>query len=97
MRDVWMVQLRQDLALNFEPRVDSAGGRAAVHHFDGYLLLEFGIRPLGKENLSHTADTQGAQYAIVSYAVSRHFGSMHLGAGEPQTPAALAAGCWLRV
>jgi hypothetical protein len=97
VRDVWMIQLRQDLALNFEPRVDPAGGRAAVHHFNGYLLLEFGIRALGKENLAHTADTQGAQYAIVSYAVSHHFRSMHPGAGEPQTSTALAVECCLRV
>jgi hypothetical protein len=68
-----------------------------VHHFNGHLLLEFGIRSLGKENLSHAADTQGAQYAIVSYAVSRHFQSMHPGAGEPQTSTALAVECCLRV
>jgi hypothetical protein len=92
-----MVQVRQDLALNFEPRVHSAGGHTAVHYFDGHLLLEFGIRPLGKENLAHTADTQSAQHAIMPDAVAYHLRSMHLGAGEPQTSTALAVECCLRV
>jgi predicted component of type VI protein secretion system len=67
-----MIQLREDLALDFEPRLHAAGGRATVHHFDGHLLFEFGIRALGEENLSHTADTQSAQYPVLSDTVSCH-------------------------
>jgi hypothetical protein len=49
-----------------------AGDRATENHLDGHLLLELGVRPLGKENLTHAADTQGAQYAIWSYAIAFH-------------------------
>jgi hypothetical protein len=73
VRDVWMIQLRENLALDLKARVDRAAGRAAAHHFDGHLLFEFGIRTLGKENLSHAADTQGAQYAILSDAITYHY------------------------
>jgi len=45
--------------------------------FDGDLLLKLGIGALGQVNFAHTAGTQGAQYPIRSYAVSRHFWSMH--------------------
>jgi hypothetical protein len=44
-----------------------------VYHFDGHLLLELGVCPLGKENFAHTADTQGAQYAILSDAITYHY------------------------
>jgi hypothetical protein len=30
-----------------------------MHHFDGGLLFELGISPLGKVNLAHPAGTQG--------------------------------------
>jgi hypothetical protein len=43
-----------------------------MHYFDGDLLLKFCICPFGKVNLSHTADTQGTQYAILPYALSCH-------------------------
>jgi len=71
------------LTLDSEPRLNSR--RAAVNHFDGYLLLELGVRTFGQEYLSHPADTQGVQYAILSYAPFRHAKSMHPDAGEPQT------------
>src|SRR3982074_3413719 len=70
MRDVRMIELGQDLTLDFESGLNAL--RAPVNHFDGYLLLEFGVRPLGEENLPHPADTQGAQYAIWPYSVSFH-------------------------
>ena len=85
MRDIRMVELRQDLALDFESRLHTVPRRAAVNHLDGYLLFELGIGALREENLSHTADAQGAQYAIVSYAVSDHYWSMHPRTDELQT------------
>jgi hypothetical protein len=87
-----MVELRQDLALQLEPGVHPGGEGAAVHNFDGDLLLELGIGPLSEVNLSHTAGTQGAQYPIRSYAVYHHFWSMHPGKGDLQTMAPLRAG-----
>jgi hypothetical protein len=88
MRDVGMIELSEDLTLDFEPRLVIAGNRPAVDHLDGHLLFELGIRPLGKENLPHAADTQGAQYAILSYAVAHHGASMHreAGAGKRWAP-----------
>jgi hypothetical protein len=83
------------LTFDFQSRLNTGG--PAINHFDGHLLFELGVRPLGKENLPHAADTQGAQYAIRPDAVSFHAQSMHLDAGEPQSSAALAAGCCLRV
>ena len=97
MRDVGMIQLRKDLTLDFQTRLNSSRQRAAVNHLDGHLLFELGVGSLGKVNLPHPADTQGVQYAIVPYAISHHFGSMHPGAAGPQTLSALAAGCCLRV
>ena len=72
MRDVRVIELRQDLALDLDPRMDSAGERAAVDHLDGHLLIEFRIRALGEVHLAHAADTQGAQHAIRPYSVSFH-------------------------
>ena len=76
MRDVRVIELRQDLPLDFDPRMDSAGERAAEDHFDGDLLLELRIGTFGKVNLAHAADTQGAQHAIRSDSVAFH-GSKH--------------------
>ena len=76
MRNVGMIELGEDLTLDLEPRLNSAGERAAEYHFDGYLLLELGVRTFGKVNLSHAAHTQGAQHSIRPYAVSFH-GSKH--------------------
>ena len=73
MRDVRMIELSEDLALDPEPRLDSSRQRPAVNDFDGYLLLELRVRPLGKENLPHAAHAQGAQHPIRSDASSGHF------------------------
>jgi hypothetical protein len=67
-----MIELRQDLTLDFQPRLDSARDRAAVNHLDRHLMLELGIRTFGEEHFSHTADTQGAQYAVRPDTVSFH-------------------------
>ena len=67
-----------------------------MHNFDGNLLFELGIGALGKVNLSHPARTQGAQHPIRSYAISHHFRSMRRDKVICK-PAALAAGCSLRV
>ncbi len=76
MRDVRVIELREDLALDLDPRMDSAGERAAEDHLDGDLLIEFRIRPLGEVHLAHAADTQGAQHAIrpdsVAFHASKH-------------------------
>jgi hypothetical protein len=97
MRDIRMVELSQDLPLDSEPRLNGAGHRAAKDYFDGHLLFEFSVGSFGKEYLPHAADTQSAQHTIRPYAVSFHHQSMRPGAGEPQTAAALAAECCLRV
>jgi hypothetical protein len=68
-----------------------------MHHFDGDLLLELGISPLGKVNLAHPARTQGPQHPVGPYSISHHFWSMHPNQAGLQTAAGLAAGCWLRV
>src|ERR1700676_1642194 len=70
MSNVRVIELGEDLTLDFEPRLNPA--RATVNHLDGHLLLEFGVCTFGEENLPHTADTQGAQHAIRPYAVSFH-------------------------
>ena len=72
MRDVRMIELGQDLALNFDPRMDSAGERAAVNHLDGDFLVELRIRAFGEVNLAHAAHPQGAQHPIGSDAVAFH-------------------------
>src|SRR5580700_1385783 len=72
MRNVGVIELGEDLTLDLEPRLDSAGERAAEYHFDGYLLLELGVRTFGKVNFPHAAHTQGAQHSIRPYAVSFH-------------------------
>src|SRR5579863_1765788 len=86
MRDIRMIELGQDLTLDFESGLHSLPRRAAVNHLDSYLLLELGISALGEQNLSHTADAQGAQYAIVPYTVSDHYRSMHPRTDQLQTP-----------
>ena len=67
-----MIELRQDLALDLQPRMHGMGERAAEDHLDGHLLFELRIRAFGKVNLPHAADTQGAQHAIRPYAVAFH-------------------------
>ena len=72
MRNVGVIELSEDLTLDLEPRLNSAGERAAEYHFDGYLLLELGVRAFRKVNFPHAAHTQGAQHSIRPYAVSFH-------------------------
>jgi hypothetical protein len=68
-----MIQLRQNLAFQLQPRVHPSRQGAAMHHLDGHLLFELGVGPLGEVHLPHTAGTQGAQYPVGSYAISHHF------------------------
>ena len=70
MRDVRVIELGEDLTLDFEPRLDSA--QTGMDHFDGHLLLELRVRTFGKKNFTHPAHAQGAQYAIWPNAVSLH-------------------------
>ena len=72
MRDVRVIELRKDLALDLDPGMDSAGERAAEHHLDGDLLIELRIRSLGEVHLAHAADTQGAQHSIRPDSVAFH-------------------------
>jgi hypothetical protein len=67
-----MIELREDLTLHAEPRLDAARKRPAVHHFDGHLLLEFRVGSFGEVNLAHAAYPQAAQHAIRSDAVADH-------------------------
>ena len=92
-----MIELRQNLAFQLEARMHRYGERAAMDNFDGNLLFELSIGPLGKVNLAHPAGTQGAQHAVGPYSISHHFWSMHPNEAGLQTGAALAAGCRLRV
>src|SRR5271163_1942382 len=85
MSYVWMIELRQNLALQLEPRVHSARHSSAVYHLDGDLLLELGIGSFGEIYFAHTASTQGAQYPVRSYAISHHLRSMRSAAGLLQT------------
>ncbi len=70
MGDVGMVELCQDLAFDFQPRLNSA--RVAINYLDGHLLLELSVRPLGQVNLAHAAHPQGAEHSIRPYAISFH-------------------------
>ena len=76
VRDIGMVELRQDLPLDLEPRRCAAPDRAAVHDFDRDLLLELGIGALREVDFAHAARPQGAQHAVRSDASTRHAGSM---------------------
>lgn len=58
-----------------------------MHDFDGDLLLELGISPLGKVNLTHPAGTQGPQHPVGPYSISHHFWSMHPNQAALQTAA----------
>jgi hypothetical protein len=73
MRDIRMIELSEYLALQLQSRMHPDRERSAVNDFDGDLLLELGVGPLGQVNFSHAAGTQDAQYSIRSYAVSHHF------------------------
>ena len=73
MRDIRMIELRQNLPLDLKARMHCHRERAAMHHFDGDLLLKLGIGALGQVNLAHPARTQGAQHPVRSYAISDHF------------------------
>jgi hypothetical protein len=57
MSDIRMIELRQYLALQLEPRVHGNRKRAAMHNLDGNLLFKLRIRALGKVNLAHPAGT----------------------------------------
>ena len=72
MRDVRVIELSQDLALDLEPGLHGVGDRAAEDHLDGHSLVEFGVRALGEENLPHAAHPQGAQHTIRPDAVAFH-------------------------
>jgi hypothetical protein len=73
MRDIRVIELRQDLAFQLEARVHRNGERTAMHHLDGDLLLELSISPLGKVNLAHPAGAQGVQHPVGPYTISHHF------------------------
>lgn len=70
MGNVRTVQLRQDLPLDLEARVDAAPQRTAVDHLDGHLLFEFGVGPFGEADLAHAADTQGVQKSVGAHAIA---------------------------
>ena len=89
MRDIRVVELGEDLPLDLEARLHGAAEGAALHHFDGDLLLELGIRALGEEDLAHAADTQRAEYAVGSDTLSFHSESMLPRPGRRQTGASL--------
>ena len=55
MRDIRVVELRQDLALDLEPRRNAAPDGAAVHDFDRDLLLELGIGAFREVDFAHAA------------------------------------------
>src|SRR5258708_5775529 len=63
-----------------------------MHDFDGDLLLELSIGPLGQVNLAHPAGTQGSQHPIGPYSISHHFWSMHPRKADLQTARALRQG-----
>jgi hypothetical protein len=97
MRNIRMIELRQNLTFQLEARMHRYGERTTVDNFDGNLLFELSIGPLGKVNLAHPAGAQGPQYAVGPYSISHHFWSMHPNKADLQTVAGLAAGCRLRV
>ena len=57
MSNIRVVELRQYLALQLEPRVHRNRKRAAMHNFDRNMLFKLRIRALGKVNLAHPAGT----------------------------------------
>src|SRR5258708_15436768 len=77
MRNVGMIELSEDLPLDLQSRLNAPGNRPSIDYFDGHLLFELCVRPLGEENLSHTPDPQAAQHAIRPYAVSFFLGLEH--------------------
>ena len=72
VRDVRMIELRENLAFDLEAGLNATPQRAAMHHFDGHFLLEVGGRSLREVHVAHAADTQGVQNPVRSDAVSYH-------------------------
>jgi len=47
MRNVWVIELGQDLAFQLQPRMHSNRKYTALHDFYGNLLLKLGISSFG--------------------------------------------------
>jgi len=60
VRDIRMIQLGEDLALDLEPGLHAAREHAATHDLDGHPLLELFVGALGEIDFAHAADPQAA-------------------------------------
>jgi len=91
VRDVGVIELREDLPLRFEPRLDRAAEGAARYDLDGDLLLELGVGALGEIHLAHAAGAQGAQHPVRSDTLTAH-GAEHAPGGRRTAIAGALAG-----
>src|SRR5262249_38018543 len=69
-RDIWMIELGQDLTFRSEPAQDLSCVRASIQYLDGDLFLKLSISALCQENRAHPAAAKFTDDDIGAHALS---------------------------